>query len=76
MNVKILVKKDLGEYKKGSIITVKAFDDGQPKPIYWRNRLKDSQFDGCCELVKEKKEKKITAKPEKKEKQMESVNEN
>lgn len=32
-------------------IRVKKGSDGKPKDKYWRDRLKDAETDGCCELV-------------------------
>lgn len=32
-------------------IRVRKGSDGKPQDKYWRDRLKDAETDGCCELV-------------------------
>ena len=39
-------------HKPGDIVTVATVDDGEPRDLYWRRRLKDSAIDGCVEVVK------------------------
>ncbi len=36
-------------------IRVRKGKDGLPQDRYWRDRLKDAETDGCCELVKAEK---------------------
>lgn len=50
----------------GGRLKIKVDRDGLPLDRNWRRRMKDSEIDGCIEVVKEKKEKK--AKKSKKEK--------
>lgn len=45
------------------IIRVRKGSDGAPAERYWRDRLKDAETDGCCEIVKPEK-----AKPSSKQK--------
>jgi hypothetical protein len=51
MFIQIEVKKDLGDYKAGDIISV-ASHDGVPIDNFWRRRLQDATFDDCCSIVK------------------------
>lgn len=55
-NMKIKLNVDLGKYKKGSVINIITDANGIPIDKYWRSRLKDSEKDGCIEVVQEKKE--------------------
>ena len=48
----VLIKKELGEFKEGQIVKV-IKGDTKWGP-YWRRRLKDAKTDNCCELVAEK----------------------
>jgi hypothetical protein len=52
MRIKIKVNKPIGEHKIGSIVDVAADDEGTPLDLHWRRRLKDAEFDSCCEVVK------------------------
>ena len=49
--LKISIDKSFMQYTKGSIITVNA-KDGIPVDKFWRDRLKDSEIDGCVSIVK------------------------
>jgi hypothetical protein len=37
-------------FKQGQIITVPS-ENGVPRDIFWRKRLRDAAMDGCCEVV-------------------------
>jgi len=52
-SIKLKLNTDLANGKKGQVITVKACK-GVPLDRYWRNRLDDSIFDNCVEVVEEK----------------------
>ena len=54
--MQIKVKKELGQFKVGMIITVNEQNRQQSR--YWRRRLKDAETDGCCEIFQEPKSKK------------------
>lgn len=41
-------------HKAGDVVTVKTHR-GVPTSRFWRDRLKDSAIDQCCEIVKPKK---------------------
>lgn len=41
-------------YKSGDIVNVKFDDNNIPLDKFWRNRLKDSAIDNCCEIIEEK----------------------
>ena len=41
-------------HKAGDVVTVKTHQ-GVPTSRFWRDRLKDSEIDQCCEIVKPKK---------------------
>jgi len=49
--LEISIDKSFMHYVKGSIISVKS-KDGIPLDKFWRDRLKDSEFDGCVSIVK------------------------
>ena len=56
--LKIKINRDLGAlYPKGKIITVDA-RDGVALSKYWRDRIKDSEIDGCVTVIKPKETKK------------------
>lgn len=42
-----------GKLNKDSIINVECDENSIPLNRFWRNRLKDSEFDNCVEIVKE-----------------------
>ena len=52
MQIEIL--KDFDKFSTGDIIHVKDVD-GTPKELFWRNRVKDAEIDGCVKVVKTKK---------------------
>ena len=50
--MKIRIDKTFGPFVKGTTIEVED-DNGIPYDRYWRRRLKDSETDQCCSVVKE-----------------------
>lgn len=52
--MKIKILKDFDGFTKGSTVIAKEVN-GIPAELYWRNRLKDAEIDGCAEIVKSKK---------------------
>ena len=52
--MKLKLNRNLALHEAGDIVDVEAVD-GIPVNIYWRKRLKDSQFDNCVEIIEEKK---------------------
>ena len=60
---KLKILKPFSGYVEGQEIGVEVDNDGVPTNQFWRNRLKDSERDGCVELVKASKKRKVT-KPE------------
>lgn len=50
----IKIEKDFDRFLAGQIISVKD-DNGIPVELYWRNRIKDAEIDGCVKIVKSKK---------------------
>lgn len=67
--LKISIDKSFMQYTKGSIITVNA-NKGIPVDKFWRDRLKDSEIDGCVSVVKK------TRKPSVKKSNQEIDNDN
>ena len=53
--MKIKINFDFGKYKKDQEITIKTIGK-IPEEKYWRDRIKDSEIDGCVTIVKSKKE--------------------
>jgi hypothetical protein len=53
--MKIAILKTLGAFKEGQIVNVEADSNGIPLARFWRRRLKDSDIDGFCKVVDEKK---------------------
>lgn len=51
-----LNKHMAGVGKPGDEITIEA-RKGHPAERFWRNRLRDAETDGCCEIVKKSKPK-------------------
>ncbi len=49
-----------------TIVTLRTDSHGTPLDSYWRRRLRDAEIDGCVEIVKETKAKKVTAETKKK----------
>ena len=71
--ISIKVKKNLGDIWAGSVIRVEADKNGLPLDRYWRDRLKDSAIDDCCEILeKEANHKPIVKKRPKPKKEPES----
>jgi hypothetical protein len=64
MQIKILKKifKLKKVYQPNTIIELKDDGKGNPLDRFWRNRIKDSEIDGCVEIVKK------VIKPKKKDK--------
>lgn len=54
-HMKLKLNRDISGHKKGTVLTIKADKKGLPLDRYWRARLKDSELDNCCEIVKNKK---------------------
>ena len=55
-NQKLKLNADLGGpdgsgFSAGATINIKVDKKGIPLDLYWRKRLKDSEIDGCVELV-------------------------
>lgn len=65
--VPLRVNADLGKYKAGSVVSVKADENGNVRDHYWKRRLEDAKIDGCVELVKQEPKKKKGAKKEQEE---------
>ena len=55
--IRIQVNKPLPGYTAGQIVKVEACSAGIPLDMHWRRRLKDSEIDGCCEIVADESEK-------------------
>lgn len=53
MKIKLKVKKSVGIKKAGEIVEVQTCENGVPLDKFWRDRLKDSEIDGCIEVVKD-----------------------
>ena len=45
--MKIMIQKDFDGFVAGSIKEINI-----SKSMYWRNRLKDAEIDGCVKIVK------------------------
>lgn len=60
--IKIKINKSFGGYKIGDIVNVEDDGKGSPTSAYWRRRLKDSELDDCCEILKPEKKKPIEKK--------------
>lgn len=56
--IKLKINKDFParKLKKGFVMSLFVDDNDIPLDIYWRRRLKDSQLDGCVEIVGNKKD--------------------
>lgn len=50
--IKLKINKPLRNYRANTIITIKIISDDLPKDVYWRNRLKDAEFDNCVSIIK------------------------
>lgn len=59
------ILKDLGVKKAGDIVKLEVNKQGVPLDSFWAKRYKESKFDHCIELVKEKKESLKKAKEDK-----------
>jgi len=59
-HIQINVKKNLGKFKVGDIITVPTDEAGTPLDPFWRRRLKDAAIDGCCEIAKPAAKQEVT----------------
>lgn len=55
--LKIRIDKRLGSYLPGTIIKV-GHNNGVPLNKYWRDRIKDSEFDGCVTVIQSEAKKK------------------
>jgi len=54
-NKQLKLNADLKGKARGSVINIEVDKDGTPMDRYWRDRLKDSEIDGCVEWVPGKK---------------------
>jgi len=49
---KYKLNASIGGYSTGAVIRVQCYrESGIPTERYWRRRLRDSEIDGCMELV-------------------------
>ena len=53
--IQIKINKALPGFRIGQSLTIEVDDNGLPLIKFWRDRLKDSEIDGCIEVVKQKK---------------------
>jgi hypothetical protein len=60
-SISVKVNKDIPDYPAGSVVDVGCDDSGVPLSRFWRRRLKDSETDQCCEIVKPAATQKPTA---------------
>ena len=51
--MKIEIKKPLRGYPAGVKLNINTDENGTPKELYWRRRLRDSKKDNCIKVVKE-----------------------
>ena len=49
--IEIKLNRSLRGQQAGAIVRIPTNRDGLPKDRYWRDRLKDAEIDGCCEIV-------------------------
>lgn len=56
--------KDAG-YNDGDVISILCYQDGTPKDLYWRRRVKDAKRNNCVEFVDGLKFKERPKKPAK-----------
>ena len=52
--MKIQIRKAFDNFEKDAVIEIDDIN-GMPVSLYWRNRLKDAEIDGCVKIVKSKK---------------------
>ena len=50
-NKQLQLHTDLASHKAGEVIYIEC-TDGVPVDRYWRDRVKDSEIDGCVSFVK------------------------
>jgi len=50
---KIVLNANLKDYKAGDTVIIDTDKSGIPLALYWRDRFKDAEIDGCIEVVKE-----------------------
>ena len=64
LKIKIINKSSITLHglRAGKSVDAEADENGTPLDKHWRRRLRDSEIDGCIEIVKEQKKevKKIT----------------
>lgn len=53
MMIKLKLLKNILHHKAGEIISVDSDNEGNLKDNFWARRLKDSEVDGCVEVVQE-----------------------
>jgi len=51
------INKRLASYEPGTIVKVRH-DNGIPHDRYWRDRIRDSEFDDCVTVIKSAEKKK------------------
>ena len=52
--IRIKVNVDMDNIRAGTELNIPTDYDGIPLSRYWRDKLKDSKKDNCCEIVKPK----------------------
>ncbi|MEK0324943.1 MAG: hypothetical protein QQN63_04495 [Nitrosopumilus sp.] len=63
-NKQLKLHTDLASHKAGEVISIEC-TDGVPMDRYWRDRVKDSEIDGCVSFVEpEPTSRKSEPKPE------------
>ena len=60
-NKKLKLNTDLAKHKSGIILTVQS-KGGVLVDKYWRDRLKDSEIDGCVTLLEDEPKAKVKTK--------------
>lgn len=54
---KILLNKTISKYTEGTELDIRCDKNGIPLEKFWRDRLKESEKDGCITLITEKPKK-------------------
>ena len=50
--IQIKINGSIPGHAPGKIVTVQCDEEGTPLDFHWRRRMRDSETDGCCEVVK------------------------
>jgi hypothetical protein len=45
----LMIKKNMGRYSPGMVVSIRIGDDGRPVEQFWRDRLSDAKIDNCVE---------------------------